>query len=385
MKIIHTSDWHLGHSLYGYNRDEEQASMLSQLEEIVRTHSPDALVVSGDIYHTGQPSAAVQKLFTEAVMRICAACPGLVTVITAGNHDSASRHEVSRILWETQGVHMIGQADNGNPGAQIVEVPGKGYIAAVPYLPERKISEGFFGSLLDSVAERNAAGLPVVLSAHLAVGGSDFTGHDCAAGRMVGGMDCIDIGELGSGYDYAALGHIHRAQTLRGSGGRVRYSGAPVPVSFDEVYPHSVTLAEISGRGALPKITEIPIENPRPLVNLPSSGFARWEEVRALAADFPRDNPAYIRLNVEVDDFLPPDAKAAALSALSGGMARFCIINVRKSGGGSGGGKTMSVSEFRAADPLDVVRLFAKDSGFELTPELESLFTEAEEEVRRGL
>ena len=99
MRIIHTSDWHLGHILYGYDRSREQRNMLGQIEEIVGKEKPDALVVSGDVYHTGQPSAAVQKMFTEAVMRLHEACPGMEIVITAGNHDSASKHEVSRILW----------------------------------------------------------------------------------------------------------------------------------------------------------------------------------------------------------------------------------------------------------------------------------------------
>ena len=89
MRIIHTSDWHLGHVLYGYDRSREQRDMLVRIEEIVGKEKPDALVVSGDVYHTGQPSAAVQKMFTEAVMRLHEACPEMEIVITAGNHDKA--------------------------------------------------------------------------------------------------------------------------------------------------------------------------------------------------------------------------------------------------------------------------------------------------------
>ncbi len=70
MKIIHTSDWHLGQNLYGYDRTQEQSGALRQIEELVRQETPDALVVSGDIYDTPQPSSAVQTLFTEAIMRI---------------------------------------------------------------------------------------------------------------------------------------------------------------------------------------------------------------------------------------------------------------------------------------------------------------------------
>lgn len=382
MKILHTSDWHLGHTLYGKDRSEEQAAMLAKMEDIVRDEPPDALVVSGDIYHTGQPSAAVQTLFTEAVMRIHAACPGMEIVITAGNHDSASKHEISRVLWETQHVHMIGFLDKENSESHIVEVPGKGYIVAVPYINERSLPEGFYQELLDAVAERNTAGLPVVLSAHLTVSGSDFRGHEDVRDFTVGGIDSIEITELGTGYDYAALGHIHRAQTLSGSDGRVRYSGTPLPVSFDETYPHSISVVEIDSHGSVPVIREVEIKNPRPLVNLPMDGFGSWDEVKALVKDFPKGNPAYIRLNVEVDDYLPPDAKMEVETILSGGEARLAVINTRRKASAAAGRKSVTVSEFRSMEPLEVAKLFARDSGIEFTQEMETLFKEVEALVR---
>ena len=383
MKIVHTSDWHLGHALYHYDREEEQASMLRQMEEIVRNEAPDALVVSGDIYHTGQPSAAVQRMFTEAVMRIHAAAPSVVIVITAGNHDSASRHEVSRVLWETQNVHMIGQADKEHPEAQTLEVPGKGFIVAVPYLSDRRVPDGFYQRLLDAVAMRNMEGLPVVLSAHLTVSGGDFRGHDDARDYTVGGIDSIELDELGTGYDYAALGHIHHAQTLSGSGGRARYSGTPLPVSFDETFPHSVSVVEIASHGAVPRIREVEIRNPHPLVNLPSEGFGSWDEVKDLLKAFPADNPAYIRLNVEVDDFLPPDAKAEAASILEAGQGRLCLINPRKKRSEAAERRSLSVSEFQAMEPLAVAKLYAGDSGFDFSEEMETLFREVVREVNR--
>lgn len=382
MKIIHTSDWHLGHTLYGKDRWEEQTAMLSQMEEIVREEAPDALVVSGDIYQNGQPSIAVQKQFTEAVMRLHTACPAMEIVITAGNHDSASKHEISRVLWETQHVHMIGHADKENPDAQVVEVPEKGFVVAVPYLDDRKVPEGFYQGLLDAVAERNAEGRPVVLSAHLTVSGSDFRGHEDVRDVTVGGIDSIEISELGSGYDYAALGHIHRAQTLSGSDGRVRYSGTPLPVSFDETYCHSVSVVEIASHGAVPVVREVEIKNPRPLVNLPKEGFGSWNEVKALVKDFPKGNPAYIRLNVEVEDYLPPEAKMEVETILGGGEARLAVINTRRKASASSERKSVTVSEFRSMEPLEVAKLYAKDSGIEFTPELETLFKEVESLVR---
>lgn len=382
MKIIHTSDWHLGHVLYGYSRKEEQTAMLCQIEDAVRDETPDVLVVSGDIYHTGQPSAEVQKMFTEAVMRIHVACPDVVIVITAGNHDSASKHEVTRVLWETQNVYMIGQANKENPEAQTVEVPGKGFIVAVPYMNDRKVPEGFYQGLLDAVKERNTDGLPVVLMAHLTVSGSDFRGHDDARDFSVGGIDSIELDDLGTGYDYAALGHIHHAQTLEGSDGRVRYSGTPIPVSFDETYNHSVSVVEIASHGAVPVFREVEIRNPYPLVNLPSDGFAPWEEVKKLVTEFPKDLPSYVRVNVEVEDTLPPEVSAELRAIFAEGQGRFCHINSRRQKDAAAERKTLSVSEFRAMEPLEVARLYATDSGREFDEELENLFREVESEIK---
>ena len=381
MRILHTSDWHLGHVLYGYDRSKEQRDMLAQIEEIVGKEKPDALVVSGDVYHTGQPSAAVQKMFTEAVMRLHETCPEMEIVITAGNHDSASKHEVSRILWETQKVNMIGSVDKENPEKLIVEVPGKGFIVAIPYVNERSMPEGFCQNLLDKVAERNAENLPVVISAHTTVAGSNFTGHEDIRELSVGGIDSIGLEEFGEGYDYIALGHIHKPQTIAGSGERARYCGTPLPVSFDEAYGHSVSVVEIASHGAVPQIREVPIKALYPLVNIPLSGFGKWDEVKELLKDFPKDSPAYIRLNVEVEDSLPPDAVVEARNILSGGLGLFCTINARRSAAGKSDRKTLSVSEFRAMKPLEVARLYAEDTGITFTDELAKLFREAEKEI----
>lgn len=382
MKIIHTSDWHLGQSFYGYDRTEEHKQALQQIEDLVREENPDALVVSGDIYDIAQPSAAVQTLFTEAVMRIHLASPDTVIIITAGNHDSGVKHEVSRILWETQNVHMIGTINKEDTFEQIIEIPNTGFIIAVPYSSERRIPEGFWQGLLDEVASRNVAGLPVVLSAHLTVSGCDFRGHENAKDLSVGGIDAIELEELGAGYDYVALGHIHRAQTIAGSGGRVRYSGTPIPVSFDENCPHSVSVVEIVSHGEVPVIREVPIDNPYPLVTLPIEGFAPWDEVKRLLLEYPKDNPSYVRLNVEVEDVLPPDAITEARKILSEGEGRFCLVNARRKRVESAEKTALSVTEFRAMEPIAVARMYAEESGRVFDEDLEALFNEVVSEVK---
>ena len=384
MKIIHTSDWHLGQNLYGYDRTQEQSLALQQIEDLVRQETPDALVVSGDIYDTAQPSSAVQTLFTGAVMRMHLASPRTAIIITAGNHDSGSKHEISRILWETQNVHMIGTINKEDTLEQIIELPGTGFIIAVPYSSERHIPEGFWQGLLDEVESRNEAGLPVVLSAHLTVSGCDFQGHENARDFSVGGIDALELEDLGTGYDYVALGHIHRAQTIEGSLGRVRYSGTPVPVSFDENYAHTVSVVEIVSHGAVPVIREVPIANPCPLVTLPSDHFAPWDEVRGLLLEYPKDKPSYVRLNVEVEDTLPPDAIAEAKKILLEGEGRYCLVNARRKKTEAAEKTSLSVTEFRAMEPVAVARLYAQESGRAFDEDLEALFREVVNEVKEN-
>lgn len=142
MKVLHTSDWHLGHVLYGYDRTEEQQSMLNQIKEIIKDEQPDAMVLSGDVYHTSQPSAAVQTMFTEAIVAMHRACHEMTIVITAGNHDSGSKHEIYQTPWRELKVFAIGNIDKEKPENHIIEVPGKGFVIAVPYAYERNIPEG---------------------------------------------------------------------------------------------------------------------------------------------------------------------------------------------------------------------------------------------------
>lgn len=212
MKILHTSDWHLGHTLYNYDRTEEQKAMLRQMADIVEIERPDVFILCGDVYHTSQPSAAVQTMFTEALIDIRDANPDMTIVVTAGNHDSGTKHEIFRTPWKALKVHTIGRVDKDNIYEHIIEIPGKGYILAVPYCNERCIPEGFFQSLLDTVGEKNEAGLPVIMTAHTSVKGCNIAGHDNTSEFTVGGIDYLDIDQLGEGYDYLALGHIHHAQ-----------------------------------------------------------------------------------------------------------------------------------------------------------------------------
>ena len=412
MKILHTSDWHLGHTLYNYDRTEEQRAMLEQMVSIVEEQKPDVFLLCGDVYHTPQPSAAVQTMLSDGLVRIHEANPQMTIVMTAGNHDSGTKHEIFQTPWKALKVYAIGQlGKTANKREQnharmesaeheqarlkgkedqdehIIEVPGKGWIVAVPYANERNIPEGFFQQLLDRVAEKNTENLPVVMTAHTTVKGCDFTGHDHATERLrvgeqssgiysVGGIDSLELDEMGEGYDYLALGHIHHGQFVHSGKHNVRYSGTPLPVSFDENFTHSVSIVEISQHGETPAVKVIEIQNPHPLVTLPTVGLATWEEAKELLSKFPDDIPAYIRLNVEIEDFLPVEANAEAASLAKEKQCRFCCINAKRKAVRQDDVQVLTVQEFQAEKPIEIARRYAEYEGISFDEEMQTMFNE---------
>ena len=381
MKILHTSDWHLGHTLYNYDRTEEQLVMLLQMVKIVKEQRPDVFLLCGDVYHTPQPSSAVQTMLTNALLDIHKANPEMVIVMTAGNHDSGTKHEIFQSPWRELNVFAIGQLEKDNPEEHIVEVPGKGFVIAVPYCTERNIPAGFFLQLTDLVSERNREELPVVMTAHTTLRGCDFTGHDHATEHIVGGIDAMELEQMGNGYDYLALGHIHHGQFVHSGKHNVRYCGTPLPVSFDESFAHTVSIVEIDRHGEKPTVTEIVIENPHPLVTLPTDGFRSWEEAKELLGQFPNNNPAYIRLNVEVEDFLPLEAQAEAALLTEDKQCRFCCINARRKAVRRAEAKMLSVQEFQTEEPIDIAKRYAEDTGIDFDDEMQGMFREIMQEV----
>ncbi len=381
MKILHTSDWHLGHTLYNYDRTEEQQAMLNQMVDIVAEHKPDVFLLCGDVYHTSQPSAAIQTMLTNALVSIHEAYPQMTIVMTAGNHDSGTKHEIFRTPWRALKVNAIGQLEKVNIDEHIIEVPGKCFVIAIPYANERNIPDDFFQQLLNRVKEKNTEELPVVMTAHTTVKGCDFKGHEHATEYTVGGIDTIELERMGEGYDYLALGHIHHEQFVHSGKHNVRYCGTPLPVSFDENFSHSISMVEIDKHGDRPTVTQIEIDNPRPLVTLPTEGMASWEDAKKLLTCFPDDIPAYIRLNVEIDDFLPAEAHAEAIKLTKDKQCRFCYINAKRKNITKSEAKILTVQEFQEEAPIEIARNYAEYSGINFDEEMENLFNKAMEMV----
>lgn len=376
MKILHTSDWHLGHVLYNYDRTEEHQAMLSQMQAIVEKEKPDLFLLCGDVYNLSQPSAAAQTMFSNALVKIHQANPDMTIVVTAGNHDSPARHDVFQTPWLALNVHTVGNLNSDNPGSHIIEVPGKGYVVAIPYCHERNLPDGIFQQLLDRTAELNTGNLPVVMSAHTTVSGCDITGHSNITERHVGGIDSLSVEQMGTGYDYLALGHIHKSQFIHTGKHNVRYSGTPVAVSFDEAYSHSVSMVEIDAHNTTPRVTEIEITNPRPLVTLPATGYVCWEEALNLLSNYPGDISAYIRLNVTTESFLPAEAHYIAEQAIEGKKCMLCQINVKREKQTTDNTPAYTIQELQEEKPLEIARRYAAYKNITFTTEMEELFNQ---------
>ena len=400
MKILHTSDWHLGHTLYGYDRREEQQNMLEQIIEITREEQPDVFLLSGDVYDISQPSATSQQMFSECMAQLLRSVPGMRIIVTAGNHDSGMRTEAFQSLLSMVAIHTIGTIDKEHPENHIIELEGKGFIIALPYSSDRNIPDGFHETLCNLVSERNPEGLPVVMMAHTTVKSADFSGHDQKFDNIIGGIEGVDISTFGDGYDYLALGHIHRPQTftINDSERLARYSGTPIATSFDEdvnnseferdvsvrrEHGHSVSIVEIEGRGKQPVIRTAAIKNIHPLETLPSDHPLPWEEVKKAFEGYPSNIVSYIRLNVAIEDTLPPGTYVEVQEIAKKKACRFCLINaIRQEKSHTATQRTMELSEFQQQKPIDILRRYYHDkNGRDLPQDLEEMFLEAVKEL----
>ena len=400
MKILHTSDWHIGHQLYNYDRTPDHREALRAIAAIAAENAVDAILVSGDIFHVANPSAASQKQLSQALAEIRRRCPKARVILAAGNHDGASRLEAYRTLLSDLCIDTVGNAaDVENPeaiAADLVTDIGSGYVLTLPYLHPRQLNEGLAEAIDAAIALLPDATKPVVIMAHAPVFGGNFSGHD-GDDRVVGGVEIVPAQVFGTVADYIALGHIHCPQDVRGTGGRVRYSGSPLAVGFDEQYGHSVTIVEVSARGAEVVRREIPLPCPRPLVTLGGADgqplkditkqLKRVVKLRKKGTDDALKEAAellapesFVRVVALLgeDEYLKPDAEAQLRELVCDCGCNFCLLQTRRAQmKKSEGVSTLTVSEFRQMSPRDLAADYASRNGAALTETLLALFAEA--------
>lgn len=377
MKILHTSDWHIGKKMRLYDRSDEHDYFIEQLRGICAKERPDALLISGDIFDTSTPSAQDQAALVRYLMSLRNACPEMRIIATAGNHDSGTRLNVHRPLWRAAGIDMIGACERRrdgsfDPAELIIDIDGKGIVIAAPYFHPRNYPMAMpdadadnraklFFEALQAQAQRidGSRGLPVVMMAHLAVSGSDASCHE---EKVIGGMDTEPAETVGDGYDYLALGHIHRPQTMESPYGNalMRYSGSPFAMSFAEQFDHTVTVVDIGRRGEVPSIREIRVDELRRAVTIrPEDGT--WQSALDMLMDADADDESYVKIVVAYEAKLPANPRAEIDRALAGKKLRVCDY-VRELPDASAiiesaGTRGFALDEFKEIEPMEIARL----------------------------
>ncbi|MFE5036501.1 exonuclease SbcCD subunit D [Streptomyces sp. NPDC056683] len=273
MRILHTSDWHLGRAFHRVNMLGAQSEFIGHLVATVREHAVDAVVVAGDVYDRAVPPLAAVELFDDTLHRL--ADLGVPTVMISGNHDSARRLGVGAGLIDRAGIHL--RTEPSACGTPVVLTDAYGDVAfyGLPYLEpalvkdefavERAGHETVLAAAMDRVradlAARPAGTRSVVLAHAFVTGGEP---SDSERDITVGGVAAVPAGVF-DGVDYVALGHLHGCQTITG---RVRYSGSPLAYSFSEAeHRKSMWLVDLAADGTVTaERLDCPV--PRPLARL---------------------------------------------------------------------------------------------------------------------
>lgn len=378
MKILHTSDWHIGNRIHGFDRYDQHADMLSQICHIAEEEQPDLFLLCGDVFDTWRPSPDSRRLFNDTILRLRHIAPKMTIIVIAGNHDSGKTLEIDRNLWLELGVNVVGMTRN-NPDdfhEYLVETPDC-VVAAIPFFSSRTVGAGYMSDIVKATHEK-ADGRNVIVMAHTTVAGCDIAGHeDTASDGYIGGVEALAPDAFGHGFAYCALGHIHRPQTIRSSGEVIRYCGSPIAVSFDEQYPHCVDIISVENNSVI-SIRHREIIPLHPLVTLPKDSFIPLDDALAMLDNLDSSIDPFIRLNVEVEDILAPDAFERAGKIVENKKCTLCHINTRRKQRirKSDGFMAMSIDEFRKENPLDIAERYAADTGREFSAEMREMMTQ---------
>lgn len=273
MRILHTSDWHIGHRLYEQPRIEEHRQFLNWLLTTLQENAVDVLLVAGDIFDTALPSSEATDLYYRFLFQLYDKTHAHA-VITAGNHDSAMHLAAPQEFLRMGRIHVVGLASQ--PAECVVTLPSENSsvaIAAVPYLSESELSHISFETeperseryrerlkeLYRRCVEYMPPGLPKILMGHLFVRGGQV--GDSERNIQIGGATAMQISDFPHDATYVALGHLHRPHAISGASCPVQYAGSPLPLRFNEAsYRKKVYLLDIptSGEVGVQEI-EIPI------------------------------------------------------------------------------------------------------------------------------
>lgn len=320
MKILHTSDWHLGRSLYGRKRYDEFSGFLDWLSDTIAREGVDVLLIAGDVFDTATPSNRSQELYYRFLCRVSTSCCRHVVVI-AGNHDSPSFLNAPRELLRALNVYVIGSMTEDpedevillkkNPQISQMDADNvDAIICAVPYLRDKDIRTVEAGETIDDKNRKLVEGvkkhyeavvklaetkrhnlresaksadkyIPIIAMGHLFTAGGKTVEGDGVRELYVGSLAHVEKDVFPPSIDYLALGHLHVPQAVGGAE-HIRYCGSPIPMGYGEATQEKkVVLIEFDGK--TPHIKTMPVPCFQPLVRIVGSLddiHARLEELK---------------------------------------------------------------------------------------------------------
>lgn len=354
MRILHTADWHIGQTFHEYDRSLEHQNFLNWLAKTIHEKQIEALLIIGDVFDLSNPSAASVKMFYSFLREAIKTSPDLQIIITAGNHDSASRLESPKPLLESSNIHIIGlvqKKEDGSIDYEKLIIPIKDkegeikvWCMAVPFLRmgdypaigdcENPYAEGvskLYAEVYDFAAAKKKDGQSIICMGHLHTQQAEVTDMDKSERLIMGGVECIAAAAFHEEIKYVALGHIHKAQRIGGNE-HIRYCGSPIPMSFSELnYKHQVTVFDLDNENISNlELIEVPLSVQ--LLRVPSKNSNLSEVLSALgqlpASEANRELAPYLEVRVLLEG-PEPGLRHKIETALIGKHVRLAKIDVQ--------------------------------------------------------
>jgi exonuclease SbcD len=405
MKILHTADWHLGQLFHEFDRSFEHEQFLNWLLETISQEEIEVLLVSGDVFDISNPAAASIRMFYSFLQKATATNPQLQIVITAGNHDSASRLEAPKPLLESSKIHIVGTVEKNADGSinyEKLSIPLRNksgeiqtWCLAIPFLrmgdypmvdkAENPYVEGVAALYQNAFAFANSkktAQQTIIAMGHLHTQQASISEMDKTERLIMGGIECVSATAFDPQIKYVALGHIHKAQRIGGTE-HIRYSGSPLPMSFSERhYKHQVVIFQLQDEISNLKTVEIPVT--LPLLQIPVKP-APLEEVLAelhQLKEKDNDEPApYLEVQVLLAE-PEPGLRHKIETALVGKNIKLARIQPHYPKKNARSSDTISKELLTELQPVDVfVRSYQSKYNSEVPAHLMALFQQTLNEV----
>ncbi|MGY4493238.1 exonuclease SbcCD subunit D C-terminal domain-containing protein [Pseudomonas sp. TE3610] len=355
MHLFHTSDWHLGQSLHGQDRDHEHACFLTWLLARLGERQPDVLLIAGDIFDTVNPPVKAQERLYDFIVNAHEQQPQLTIVMIAGNHDSGSRIELPAPLMRRLRTHALGRVvwlDDGQLDSERLLIPlpdASGAVAAwclaLPFLRPAEVTGATLGDdyikgiahvherLIAAAEAKRQPGQALIAISHAHMAGGSVS-VDSERSLIIGSAEALPASLFGEAISYVALGHLHKPQQVNGES-RIRYSGSPIPLSFSEIdYPHQILEVRCEGEQLL---SVEPLRVPR-AVDLVRLGPAPLAEVLTQLAELPDadlladlTHQPWLEVRVVLDE-PQPDLRQQIETALQNKAVRLVRIGAEYAG-----------------------------------------------------